>query len=62
VRLASPYVNTNTDNVNFGLRNVNSGNVNGNNLANSNGNVNNNYYGVRPVDSKKTVVMLTKVA
>lgn len=49
--LASPYVNCNSNNANFGLRNVNNGNVNNNNLFNSNGNSNNNNYRVRPVDS-----------
>lgn len=50
--LASPGVNCNSSNANFGPGNVNNGNVNaGNNLFNSNGNWNANGYAVRPVDS-----------
>ena len=51
VWLASPYVNCNSNNANFGMRNVNNENVNNNNLFNSNDNSNNNNNGVRPVDS-----------
>ena len=51
--LASPGVNANESNANFGPGNVNNGNVDegGNNLFNSNGNWNANRLGVRPVDS-----------
>ena len=48
--VASRYVNTNSDNANFGLRNANT-NTNGNNMFNSNGNTNNNNNRLRPVDS-----------
>ena len=52
MRLASPGVNANTGNANFGPGIVNNGNVNsGNNLFNSNGNWNANEFGVRPVAS-----------
>ena len=52
VWLASSYVNANSNNSNFGLRNVNSdGNVNNYNLWNSNGNTNNPSLGVRAVVS-----------
>lgn len=51
--LASPGVNANSDNANFGPGAVNDGNANSgnNNLFNSNGNWNANGYAVRPVDS-----------
>ncbi len=43
--LASPAVNANSDNANFGPGNVNNGNVNAdNNLFNSNGNWNANSF------------------
>ena len=45
--LASPAVNANSDNANFGPGNVNADN----NLFNSNGNWNANSFGVRPVAS-----------
>ena len=48
--VAARYVNTNSDNANFGLRNANT-NTNGNNMFNSNGNTNNNNNRLRPVDS-----------
>ncbi len=49
MRLASPGVNVDSDNANFGPGNVNDGNANsGNNLFNSNGNWNANELGVRP--------------
>lgn len=47
----SRAVNVNSNYTNFNVRNVNNGNVDTNNLFNSNGNENDNYYGVRPVDS-----------
>ena len=49
--LASPGVNANSDNANFGPGAVNNGNANSgnNNLFNSNGNWNANGYAVRPV-------------
>lgn len=51
VWVASRYVNTNSDNANFGLRNANT-NMNGNNMFNSNNNENdNNNNRLRPVDS-----------
>lgn len=61
VRLGSRYVNANSNYANFGVYNVNDGYVNNNNLANSNGNENSNNSGVRPLDSKKTVFIYTKV-
>ena len=48
--VAARYVNTNSDNANFGLRNANT-NTNGYNMFNSNGNTNGNNYALRPVDS-----------
>ena len=59
--LASSYVNANSNNSNFGLRNVNSdGNVNNYNLWNSNGNTNNPSLGVRAVASKKLWLLLLR--
>lgn len=51
--VASPGVNANSSNANFGPGNVNNGNANcgNNNLFNSNGNWNANDFAVRPVDS-----------
>lgn len=52
MRLASPGVNVNSNNANFGPGTVNNGNVNsGNNMCNSNGNWNANEFAVRPVAS-----------
>ena len=53
VGLASPGVNANSDNANFGPGAVNNGiaNSGNNNLFNSDGNWNANGYAVRPVDS-----------
>ena len=48
--VAARYVNTNSDNANFGLRNANT-NTNGYDMFNSNGNTNGNNYALRPVDS-----------
>mgnify|MGYP007089114308 CR=1 FL=1 len=48
--VAARYVNCNSSNANFGLRNANS-NMNGNNMFNSNSNTNNNNNRLRPVDS-----------
>ena len=48
--VAARYVNTNSDNANFGLRNANT-NTNGYNMFNSNGNTNGNNYALRPVVS-----------
>ena len=48
--VAARYVNTNSDNANFGLRHANT-NTNGYNMFNSNGNTNGNNYALRPVDS-----------
>ena len=48
--VASRYVNCNSSNANFGLRNANN-NINGNNMFNSNNNNNNNNNRLRPVDS-----------
>ena len=48
--VAARYVNTNSDNANFGLRNANT-NTNGYNMFNSNGDTNGNNYALRPVDS-----------
>ena len=64
VRLGSRYSNVNPNNANFGVCNVNEGNVDGNNLVNSNNGENDSDdgVGVRPLDSKKTVFMYTKVA
>lgn len=50
VWVASRYVNCNSDNANFGLRNANN-NINGNNMFNSNNNNNNDNNRLRPVDS-----------
>ena len=50
VWVASRYVNTNSSNANFGLRNANT-NMNGNNMFNSDGNTNNNNNRLRPLDS-----------
>ena len=50
VWVAARYVNCNSSNANFGLRNANS-NMNGNNMFNSNSNTNNNNNRLRPVDS-----------
>lgn len=62
VRLGSRYSNVNSNNANFGVYNVNDGNVNDNNLVNSDNGENDWDAGVRPLDSKKTVFMYTKVA
>lgn len=62
VRLGSRYSNVNPNNANFGVYNVNDGNVNDNNLVNSDNGENDWDAGVRPLDSKKTVFMYTKVA
>ena len=62
VRLGSRYSNVNPNNANFGVYNVNDGNVNDNNLVNSAGGERGWDAGVRPLDSKKTVFMYTKVA
>ena len=62
VRLGSRYSNINPNNANFGVYNVNDGNVNDNNLVNSDNGENDWDAGVRPLDSKKTVFMYTKVA
>lgn len=53
IGLASPGVNANSDNANFGPGVVNNGiaNSGNNNLFNSDGNWNANGYAVRPVDS-----------
>ena len=48
--VAARYVNTNSDNANFGLRNANT-NTNGYDMFNSNGNTNGNNYALRPVVS-----------
>lgn len=48
--VAARYVNTNSSNANFGLRNANT-NTNGYNMFNSDGNTNGNNYALRPVDS-----------
>ena len=48
--VAARYVNTNSSNANFGLRNANT-NTNGYDMFNSNGNTNGNNYALRPVDS-----------
>ena len=48
--VAARYVNTNSDNANFGLRNANT-NTNGYNMFNSNGDTNGNNYALRPVVS-----------
>ena len=51
-RLASPGVNVDSSNANFGPGNVNNGNAGtGYNTFNSNGNVNDNWFSVRPVAS-----------
>ena len=60
-RLASPCVNANTGNANWNLFIVPSGYVTNNNVWNSNNGSNSNTYGVRPADSKKTVVGLCQV-
>lgn len=62
VRLGSRYSNVNPNNANFGVYNVNDGNVNANDLVNSDNGENDWDAGVRPLDSKKTVFMYTKVA
>lgn len=49
--LASPGVNANSNNANFGPGNVNDNAETGNNYFNSNGNWNANRYGVRHVAS-----------
>ena len=51
-RLASPYVNANSSNANFNMRNANSSNVNVNNLYNSNSNVNTPANGLHHTASK----------
>lgn len=48
--VAARYVNTNSSNANFGLRNANT-NTNGYNMFNSDGDTNGNNYALRPVDS-----------
>ena len=48
--VAARYVNTNSSNANFGLRNANT-NTNGYNMFNSDGNTNGNNYALRPVVS-----------
>ena len=48
--VAARYVNTNSSNANFGLRNANT-NTNGYNMFNSDGDTNGNDYALRPVDS-----------
>ena len=59
-RLASPCVNANSGNANWNLFIVTPpGYVTNNNLWNSNNGSNSNTYGVRPADSKKTVVVIS---
>lgn len=62
VRLGSRYSNVNPNNASFGVYSVDDGNVNDNNLVNSDNGENDWDAGVRPLDSKKTVFMYTKVA
>ncbi len=52
-------MNTNTGNANWNLFIVPSGYVTNNNVWNSNNGSNSNTYGVRPADSKKTVVAIS---
>ena len=56
VWVASRYVNTNSSNANFGLRNANT-NTNGNNMFNSDGNTNNLNYRLRPLVSLSSSVL-----
>lgn len=62
VRLGSRYSNVNPNNASFGVYSVDDGNVYGNDLVYSAGGERGWDAGVRPLDSKKTVFMYTKVA